>query len=399
MRASVNPHDILNAMRLSLKRGGGSTVAIADIGSGSVALVVLEVNPGKPGTILAAERSVLPIEERTPGATITAIVSELGTVAKRVLAAYTAKFPKKSYPPSELFCIVRAPWTHSQTVFDGVRFEKETRITSELISKIAKAALGKATAIDRANFFEASVVQVEVNGYPTASPEGKYASEIAVTALANDCNPDIRAGIERAVETILPHATHVWRSGTRALLRLLRERSKQKDYFVIDVASEGTNLVVVRDNAPAEQNFINEGVRTILRRVAPSGMPEETLTLLRMIAEDQCSNPACEAVQASMARVEPELVKLFGEAMAKCAAVRRIPGTLVLVVHPDLAHWLASFFSRIDFTQFTQTTQPFTVETIGTNDMKRWVVPEHGVVLDGGLAIASAFVNIEKNEQ
>ena len=91
-----------------------------------------------------------------------------------------------------------------------------------------------------------------------------------------------------------------------------------------------------------------------------------------------------------MAEAEPEFAKRFGGAFATLAAKRKLANTLVLFAHPDMAEWMRHFFSRLDFTQFTQTSQPFDVITYG--------VGESGVDYGGmhpSLILAGELVNIE----
>lgn len=142
--------------------------------------------------------------------------------------------------------------------------------------------------------------------------------------------------------------------------------------------------------------MVPEGIYSVLRRLSKAGMPEEILGLVRMIARDDCTSEACNAVEAALAKAEPELVKIYGEGMAKCAATRRLPNKLFLVTHQDMALWLKRFFERIDFTQFTKTAQPFEVTALAPKDMEMWVKPAPGVSLDCGLAVPSALVNIER---
>ncbi len=86
---------------------------------------------------------------------------------------------------------------------------------------------------------------------------------------------------------------------------------------------------------------------------------------------------------------------MFGETLGACAAARRLPTNLILCAHPDVAPWLSKFFSRIDFSQFTVTAQPFSVTVLDPALLAEIVRPEPGVVLDSGLAIGCGFVNIE----
>ena len=61
-----------------------------------------------------------------------------------------------------------------------------------------------------------------------------------------------------------------------------------------------------------------------------------------------------------------------------------------------MAEWLGQFFSRIDFTQFTATNQPFSVEQLSVEELRAFVTPSgQNVVSDFGLLLAVSFVNSE----
>jgi hypothetical protein len=294
--------------------------------------------------------------------------------------------------------ILHAPWSRSKTVRASNTFKEETIITDRIISDLSNKALADENDINTKNLLEASVIRAELNGYPTGKPVGKSAHEIAVYALLSDFAPGIRSETESTLQRIFPHLTPVFRSATRAEITVLRQgRHPKSDYLLIDMESGGTTLAAIRDGIPAEHELVSEGLYTILKKISASGMPEETLSLLRMLSREQCSDPACETLQASMARVEPELVRIFGEAMGKCAALNRLPDTIVLIAHPDVVSWLSKFFSRIDFAQFTLTTQPFAVEALDTTGLTGLLQPPAAIALDSGLALASRFVTIEQN--
>ena len=126
-------------------------------------------------------------------------------------------------------------------------------------------------------------------------------------------------------------------------------------------------------------------------------MPEDTLSKLRMIARGDCNDPTCASISEAMGKAEPELVRVFGETMGKLVTRERLPNDLILATHGDLIPWLSTFFTRIDFTQFTTTTQPFQVDALEPADFAHWALPEAGVDVDTGLSIASALVNIEES--
>jgi hypothetical protein len=376
------------------KRGG--VVAVADIGGGSAAVAYVSIKLGEPACVLAAERSVLPLEERSKEATITGIGSALVEAAQKAEQSYRAKNPKASSPGS-LYCIVRAPWTRSKTAHARSDLPEATVVTGAMIGELAKKALAAEKELDKKNLLEASVVRVELNGYPTGNPEKQRAHSLSVAALVSECDPQLRASVEAGLSRAFPHLKPTYRSSARAILAALEERADRgEDHFIVEVLSEATALIAVREGGPAEQQVVAEGVRSLLKRVAPGGMPEETLNLVRLLATDQCSTEACANIQAAMLKIEPELVRVFGEGMTALASSRRLPNTLILAVQKEMVPWLTKFFSRIDFSQFTQTTKPFAVEALSPADLERQVVPVRGVTLDTGLALSVALVNREE---
>ena len=156
-----------------------------------------------------------------------------------------------------------------------------------------------------------------------------------------------------------------------------------------------TSLMTVRKDVATEIAHVPEGSSSILKRIAGEKMPEETLTMLRMLALGECESEACEAIKQAVARAEPDLVRIFGETMAKMAAERRLPDDLILLAPKELSEWLVQFFSRLDFAQFTITTRPFSPR-VPFGQVPASLTLTNGVSMDPDLSIACALVNIEE---
>ena len=211
--------------------------------------------------------------------------------------------------------------------------------------------------------------------------------------------------IAAGFQQVFPAAKLLWRSGIRALMMLARESATERalpnesmtlsrHYLIVDMGVDTTHIVSVR-GAAFEQRVVPEGARTILARIAGTKMPEQVLTSLRMLERDASSTEESDAVQKAIALAEPELVRIFAEPIGQMAATRRAANDLLLVTHADLEPWLKRLFSRIDFSQFTVTTLPFTVRTPSSINVSRWVT---GETADDSLAVALALVNIESSE-
>jgi hypothetical protein len=372
-------------------------VAIADVGSGSVGFSIMEMNPHGIPKMLAAERCILPLEERARDQTIAGVIRMLSEAGSRALRNYSeGKAGAHLGPPTETYAIIRAPWTRASSGRAVRQFPEETVITRNLINEVAQEALESTKDLDRENMIESSVIRVELNEYKTATPLGKRAHSLTVVTFQSDCDPAIKNGVTASLEALLPGRTPILKSGARAYLGIVQEKMEHPDtYVIVDMVGEATNVIAVRDGIISHNAVIPEGVRTILRRITDQkGIPEEVSALMRMIVAGSCTGEECDRLNEALARVEPELVRAFGESLGDVMGKRRLPETLILFAHPDMLTWLSHVFSRIDFSQFTIPMHPFTVKILTPDTLKSMMQIDAKVSSDASLIITSSFVNM-----
>lgn len=371
----------------------GTVVAVADVGSGSVGVAVVLAQENAPLKVLVSRRTIFPQENRSAQQLNTLVVSQLGTIADAAIADHAATHQKEYGPVTSACAVIRAPWTRSATVRVVSRFEKEKAVTQDLINTTAQQALEEEKNLDHSKLIETSIVRVELNGYPTAKPAGKNAHQLAVSVLIGDCDTDLKVGVAEQMQRACATKETLIRSGTQAILSFLRQNNQlPHDCLVMDMSGEATNMIVIRKGISVGHEMVAEGVRSIVARCTAAGLPEESLSLIRMAAHDQCSDNACDSIIAALAKAEPDLVRIFGEALSKLSVQRRIPNTCILIVDSDIAPWLTQFFSRIDFSQFTTTMSPFGVSVLSPQGCAKNLVLEQGISPDAGIGVVAAVV-------
>jgi hypothetical protein len=267
----------------------------------------------------------------------------------------------------------------------------------QLPKLFAEELLPEAKGIDMQSMMEAAVIRTWLNGYPVVKPEGRSAHSLVVCAIVSDINATVRKNAEAAIRRAFPTADIQWRSFARAMQAVLGSLHRDdENYLAVDMGLDTTQMISVRDGFPIGERIVPEGLRTVLMRIDPKRVAEETLGLIRMLARDACEGSACEAIQKAMAVAEPELAKLFGELLGGLAAERRLANRLVLCAHPDIVDWMKQFFSRLDFTQFTATTLPFSVVLLEKDNPGTPVHAEED--LHAQIMFAAALVNKESRE-
>jgi len=369
-------------------------VCVADIHDGSVAVAIVAL--GTHPAVLALERASAPMTETSaPGhAQLAALLTE---TANKLIQAYSVSdVAKKFGQPQHVYAVFHSPWTHLRTAQAEESYEKPRTVTKELIASLVQKALTAPSQLGNTKL-SSGVLHVYVNGYPSAKPIGKKGAKVGVIAYESDIDAEMQTATVAALQKVLPGRSVIARSAMRAFLAVMHEHMPDiPRYAVIDVGTMYTSSFVIRRENVSEESSVPEGVTTITKRLAGSGPPEEIIPLLRLIANDNCTTPACQALRESIARLEPELVKTYAELFAKLAAARRLPNAAVLFVADPYAEWMRNFFARIDFAQFTATTQPFTVDVMTADKLGH--VQWSGKA-DAGIGVAATYVNmVEQTE-
>jgi hypothetical protein len=388
----------MGRMNFALFRPAGKKyIALADIGSGSVGVAIAEKAPGTC-VIVSVARATLPIEKRGRDQLLTGVIGKLEEAGKQALKDAIAK--RGSVVVNDAYVIVRAPWCRSSVPRVVADYDTDVKVTEKILADLAHDALNEVKAQSGASSLEAAVMRVELNGYPTPKPEGKRARSVAVSALVSYCDGTLREKTEPVLQSLFPAAKIAWRSAVRALTTVVREAGIQSEEYVIaDVESEGTDFCVIKSGILQTHMLAPFGTRAMIGKIAPDGVPEDTITSIRHVIADQCEDDACKTVAENMAKAEPGFARSFGEVLGKDLPRTRLPSTLVLLSSGDLSAWLGRFFGRIDFSQFTVMLQPFSVVELTESDIDPLIGGYEPKQRDIGLELAAALVNIEDTRQ
>ena len=361
-------------------RREGKVVCIVSAASDGATVCYARTGKDKPH-VLYAKRALLPLEDRSDEQIRVAIVNTIDTLLKDTA---------NRFAPDSIHVVVHEPWSRFGTASGSVVFEKERSITKALIDEVARSALEKIQEKDA----EAGVVRVFLNGYPTERPLGKRAHSLETIVFGGSVLQLFRTAAEHSIGSYFPGRRVHFHTGARVVLTVAHERMPQLNRFVVLSIRGMSECMVIRHETETQYGTSKEGVGTILKHVAPHGLPEETLSLFRMAESDFCSTDTCNAMKDVVARAEPELVRSFGDMFAALASTRRLPNDMLLFAPAELMPWLSHFFTRIDFSQFTTTTQPFSIQTMHQADIDGLASFEAGIVGDAMIATTAAAVNM-----
>lgn len=335
----------------------GATL-LASIEAASVSLGIVEHRSKAPVHRLHLS-AALPIQERTKAQNAAGLKNLLQEKIPELLKLYAGAQGHMAI--KSVYAVVHTPVSISQVISSRRAFEKEEKITDALLDECARVALGDMPK--RPDFLGARLLQTRLNGYATARPQGKYAQEVEIIGLSTTIDQNFREPVFSAFHSATPGIEVQFRSGVLAISSIDAARVAA-DAVVIYLSMEGAELVVVRGGVPTTCAYVPVGIRVIAGGAARGAPPETILSTMRIAQAGKGSDVALQETEVSLASVEPEIVKVFGESLAALSSPLRLPVRALLISPPEMVDWFGRFMTRIDFAPFTQTAQPFAVQPV-----------------------------------
>lgn len=302
-----------------------SVSAFLEIGNSSVAGMIISVS-GTEKKILYFKR--MEIEPPTVGEPdFGKIFDALLTIARDLLRDMRTV---SGHSPQHIYCSLSSPWysavVHHAEGGQDKDFKVEEKTVDMLIDSEIKALVGhieknKQTGREETEVMDARAVRIRLNGYDTPDPYGKIAHNVEIQILAVMASKHILESIEKTTRTIFPKARISFNSFT--LLGFLALRNMWpavKDFLLIDVTAEATDIVCCRDNGIVASVVLPVGKRTLLSEDKPVALEKTKKT---------APSPAYNA--------PTEFSSLFQGAVKEFSATLPVPAHVFLVAHPSIA--------------------------------------------------------------
>lgn len=367
---------------------GDAHTVVFDVGSGSVAVAYI-VSSTQGVRVHAASRVVLNQEEREK--------KQIEAGLKRCFQEAHAAVQKHISTHRIKTCVVmyHAPWTRTRTFVERAPLKAEMLIVPDLVTQLEKRALAAHQSDAATSVFERSVMQYEINGYPTHQPLGKKGASISVGVIESGLEQGLGTSIRDAVRAAYPEAS-LSEHSAMYVYSVVSQRvfPDWNRYTIVDMSSEATACLAIRDGLAQEYAAVPFGWRTFLRQLAEQlhAEADDVFMRLRLIARDACVDASCVQITSAVRQLVPILTKTFGDLFAQAAQTRRLPQRLIHVAPAPLVQW-NELFERIDFAQFTEIGQPFDAHELQAQNLATHVQFGSGVDSDSSIAIIADFVH------
>ncbi len=384
---------------------------IFDIGSASIggALVKL-IYPGKPeilytsrkdinlGKNVNSKRLLLSMEKILKEVSLDIQKKGLTQIKKRGL------FPKKI---QNIYCTFSAPWYLSQTKVVTSRFNKPKTITSALIKEQTKkeeddflnTRSGKyaKSKKEELHILEHSVVQVKLNGYETTKPEGKTAKEIEMSIFMSMI-PDVAAKTAFDAISSVFHSDnlHMHSFGLVSFSVLRSIFKDNKDFILLDISGEVTDVILVKDNVLVESTTFPFGKHKLARDLAKSLNTTKEEAISRIIIHGAGASEGV-VVLGKTKKTISDLKERWNNdvrlALKDFSKDYAIPEQIFFLSDENVIPVFKYFLETDSVARYISPENPFVASGIDRSFFDKYIIYSKDVSKDPFLAIEAIFFN------
>ncbi|HWU24382.1 MAG TPA: hypothetical protein VN086_01345 [Candidatus Paceibacterota bacterium] len=324
------------------RKHSSSSMVLITIGSSACSGAYVEYKTGDQPTIHYNTRHV--IESRDGEDLKTAMLRTLDMVGTDLIeiGAPTLRRETGSGSVDGVLISIAGPWqetkVRTETVQPGTPFTFTRHMLSEIVASHANVSENRVS-------FGESVIATILNGYDIADPFGKKANRAEVVILSSSLDKDVTEQIRNRIRKL--YHTHsisftAFAPVTYAVLRDLYPH--ERDFLVLDVATEDTDLAFVKAGLLVDVGTLQFGLNKLL---------DATHAAERMTVEEE--NGAQPATSSQPGYINPdrnarfseraetardEWLKSLADLLKHFAQLHALPRTLFVVAQPNARDYL-----------------------------------------------------------
>lgn len=392
------------------------TGLIFNIGGTSVSAVVVNFIPNSSPKILYAVRIPYKFKQLSHHEMMRdSLKATLHSVCDKIESeglATLSSLPEGERKIDSIHFVLSSVWCVTQTkVF---YFEKKVNFSpAEEIQK----KLAEKTDIDdsdeegipangqkKMRFIERSIARILLNGYEVSDPYSKQARKASVYLFESATSKDIVKIVKGEIFKRFHTSKVVFHSFPYVLHSVLKETfTQEKNYLMVDIGSETTEVMFVRDGVLMETVSFPIGKNYIIRKAPKEfGDTPEALADLFSINKDKSTDVDFRnRTDLFLSKIKTEWLEAFNSAVQNFSHTMYLPKTVFLICDEKYETVFSDWIKEIKYSSFYRCPEPFSVTLIKDKSFGTiYNVEKPEIAGEQFLALESIFINslVNKNK-
>jgi hypothetical protein len=378
---------------------GQHFVIIFDIGSSSVGGSFVSIGEGKTPEIIFATRRDIPFQEKLNFPRFLDLMVK--TLEEMFVTMQKAGGGVKI---TQAFCVLASPWYASQTRLMRYNQQEPFVVTEKGLGKLiqkeidlfrdSKLFVHSKVGDTMPEIMESKNIQMKLNGYEVRNPFGKRVSELEIALYISMIPANIYKSINESIMKFWHVPNAHFASFSFVAFDLIRGVFPDEASFLfMDISGEMTDISLAKDNVLLESISFPAG-KNILTRALIEKMkttPTAAISELNLYLENKSTKEHARQVEEALDAASREWLTYFEDALTQLSIEFPIPKTVFYTTDSNVVKWFERAIEQADFTKFSQEEGAFTVRSLGSEFLSKFVRAAEPDFQDPFLAVEAIF--------
>ena len=369
---------------------------VIDIGSASVSAALVDFSGDNKPKILLAEIREIALDHDL----------NFERFEKAMLSAFDASvsaiFHAKKPVPEEAHIFLASPWYAAQTRV--IKSDKHTPFT--VTSKLLKELTDKETkafestelakyeqAGASARILERKTIDIKLNGYTTADPVGKRATELSMNLFISMSPESVLSRIEESLEKHFRISRVHFSSFLFSSFVVVRDLFiSESDFLLLDIGGEVTDISIIKKGALVESASFPLGRNFLMRRLGVFGAERTPASMLSLYLRGTLEPAFASKVGTVLDEAKAQWLATFQKALFELSNDLLIPEKIFLMVDGDVSEWFVKAMEKEEFNQYSLTKKEFSILPLGPEYLHQYLEHDEGVERSPFIMLESVFV-------
>ncbi len=380
-------------------KSGQHFVIVFDIGSGSIGGSFVSVDEGKIPEIIFATRREIPFQEKLNFPRFLELM--IKTLEEMFVTMQKSGGGVKI---TQAFCVLASPWYASQTRLVRYNQPESFVVTEKGLNKLlqkeidlfrdSKLFVRSKVGADMPEIMESKNIQMKLNGYEVRNPFGKRVSELEIALYISMIPANIYKSINESIVKFWHVPNAHFASFSFVAFDLIRDVfSGEASFLFVDISGEVTDISLAKDNVllesisfPAGKNMLTRAIIEDMQTSATAAESELDLYL-----ENKSTKEHAKQIEKALESAGRDWLTYFEDALTQLSLEFPIPKTVFYTTDDNVVMWFEKAIAQADFTKFSEEEDRFTVRSLGSEFLSKFVKTTEPDFQDPFLAIEAVF--------
>src|SRR3989344_165664 len=384
----------------SLSSRNKEVTLIVDVGSASVGASLVFISPDSKTqpTTIESVRVPIKFQERFR------FNYFVDLMLRAVETSVSSLIRISKEKPVNIHCFIASPWYASQVrkislkkdkefIFDGNLFNS---LVNEEAKNFEKDVINSPHFKEHTYFLEKEVVDITLNGYHVEKPFGIKVRKAELSLFLSIASKNIITEIQERIEKIFPRCIIEFHTFLLPFFTATRDIfSEHRDFLLIDVGGEVTDIALIKDQNIKESISIPLGRNFVLRKSAQlmKKNVEEVQSLLFFMTEGKLGVSAKEKIEKVFYSVRQEWLKMFHQALLEVSSNNFLPSTVFLTSDADVLRWFMESITSEEYGQYALSAEKFSVIPVGLSVLSKHIKFDDTIEKDQFMALEALYLS------